>query len=84
LPSGSLGWGTIHVNALLVEGGYTVYVQDPERLSFARIEPTVDRAKFYVKAEKYAVGVKSGLWKNDATAKFARKLKALANSKAAK
>jgi endonuclease YncB( thermonuclease family) len=84
-PSGKHGWFTTHVNAMLIESGYTVFVKDPPRLSFATTGPRlIDRELYYASAENYAIARRKGLWKSTETSKVAKKLKDIQTSKDSK
>lgn len=80
-PSGTLGWFTVHVNALLLERGCTVYAPDPAALNFPLTSRELDRAKFFAKAENYAIKNKAGLWKLGKDGEFGTKLKKLTREK---
>ena len=80
LPSGKLGlgWFFIHINAMLIENGYSVYSHDPKELTITVTErPGVDRAKLLMAAESYAKEKNKGVWSLRDDGDFAKKLKAL-------
>jgi endonuclease YncB( thermonuclease family) len=77
-PSGKLGWFITHINAMLIESGYSVYAEDPKHLTIALTDPRgLDRHKFLMAAESYAAEKRKGLWNLGKDREFATKLKSL-------
>jgi endonuclease YncB( thermonuclease family) len=81
-PAEKTGWGMFHLNALVIQEGYSVYVRDDTVVpGFQGFWPGNDRQKnrqrLLEEAEEYARRNKKGIWKD---AGLAARLKAVAKN----
>jgi endonuclease YncB( thermonuclease family) len=76
-PAEQIGWGMFHMNLLMVQEGFTVYVADEEAVPGLPVPKGAPkwRERAFAEAEKLAEKGKKGIWIDRA---FARTLQAVA------
>ena len=82
-PSGKVGWGMTHLNAMFVDNGFTVSAESPKALEFDSLPrwPKQNRRKLFIDAEDYAIKNQQRLWRDGPKSDLARRLKQLAIAK---